>query len=42
MILDPLKIKLVDPKKTVKMKHVLTGLGAGSGIGYGISQLKDE
>lgn len=42
MILDPLKIKLVDPKKTVKMKHVLTGLGAGSGIGYGISHLKDE
>ena len=42
MILDPSKIKLVDPKKTVKMKHMLTGLGAGLGVGYGVSQVKDK
>lgn len=42
VLTDPSIIHLINPEHQFKMKHALTGLGTGLGIGYGASQLKDE
>ena len=42
ILTDPSIIHLINPEHQFKMKHALTGLGTGLGIGYGVSQIKDE
>jgi hypothetical protein len=42
MIFDPTKMRVVNLESPDILRPTVTTIGTGLGVGYGISQLKDE